>query len=164
MPFAAVTVIVYAVPLTRSGTVIGPDVPVKAVRPPVLAGDNMTVYPVMALPPSDAGGEKFTVICESPGVAVTFCGAVGTVTGVTVPDGDAAGLVPKAFVAVTVIVYAVPFVRFVTVIGLEAPVAVNWFVPSLAVTVYPMTAPPFVCAGGSKVTVACVSPAAAVTF
>jgi len=83
---------------------MGLVVPVNVEAPLVSAGEIVTVYPVMVLPPSDAGGEKFTVIRLLPGVAVTFCGAVGIVTGVTVPDGDAGELVPKAFVAVTVIV------------------------------------------------------------
>jgi hypothetical protein len=44
-----------------------------------------------------------------------------------------AGLVPLALVAVTEQVYAVPLVRPVTVIGLEAPVVVR--PPGLQVTV-----------------------------
>jgi hypothetical protein len=72
-----------------------------------------------------------------------------------------AGPVPIALVAVTVKVYAVPFVKPVTVIGLDAPVAV--MLPGLEVTVYEIIAlPPFE-AGGVKLTVAWALPAVAVT-
>ena len=40
---AAVTVIVYSVPFTRSGIIIGPAASVNAERPPVLAGETLTV-------------------------------------------------------------------------------------------------------------------------
>ena len=55
---------------------------------------------------------------------MTAVGAPGTDNGVT--DGEAAdgGPAPAAFVAVTVNVYAVPFVSPSTVIGLPVPVAV----------------------------------------
>lgn len=48
-------------------------------------------------------------------------------------DGTDAALVPMAFVAVTVKVYAMPFVKPNTVNGLVVPVAVR--PPGLAVTV-----------------------------
>jgi hypothetical protein len=54
-------------------------------------------------------------------------------TGVTLLLAALAGPVPLAFVAVTVNVYAVPFVKPVTVIGEDAPVAV--IPPGLEVTV-----------------------------
>lgn len=60
-----------------------------------------------------------------PSVALTLVGAPGVVAGTTellVPDGV---LVPCEFVAVTVKVYVVPFVRPVIVIGDEPPVAVK---------------------------------------
>jgi hypothetical protein len=79
--------------------------------------------------------------------------AVVTVAGVTLLDAADAGPVPIALVAVTVKVYVVPFVKPVTVIGLDAPVAV--MLPGLEVTVYDVIAlPPFE-AGGVKLTVAC---------
>ena len=46
-----------------------------------------------------------------------------------------AGLLPRAFAAVTVIEYAVPFVRPVTVIGLFGPVAVIVCPPPAGVAV-----------------------------
>jgi hypothetical protein len=52
-------------------------------------------------------------------------GASGEVAGVTLLLADDAVLVPIAFVAVTVNVYAWPFVRPVTVIGEDPPYAVN---------------------------------------
>ena len=50
-------------------------------------------------------------------------GAPGSPNGVTAFDGAEGGLVPLMFVAVTVNVYAIPFVRPDTTIGLEVPVA-----------------------------------------
>ena len=49
----------------------------------------------------------------SPGIAVALVGAAGTAMpgGVTGALGSESGPVPKAFVALTVKVYAVPFVR-----------------------------------------------------
>jgi hypothetical protein len=55
--FVAVTVNVYAVPFVRAGTMIGLAAPV-AITPP---GADVTVYPVMTLPPFDTGGVKLTV-------------------------------------------------------------------------------------------------------
>jgi hypothetical protein len=70
--------------------------------------------------------------------------------------------VPTEFVAATRNRYPTPFVSPLIVIGLEAPVAVP--PPGNAVTVYEVIGlPPFE-AGGEKLTVACPSPATAVTF
>ena len=52
-------------------------------------------------------------------------GAFGTVAGVTALDALDGVLVPFAFVAVTVKVYAVPFESPVTVIGDDPPLAKN---------------------------------------
>ena len=70
-----------------------------AVAPPGVA---VTVYPVIAESPSDAGAFHVTVACVSPAVAVTLVGAPGVVAGVTAMDAEEAGLLPLAFVAVTV--------------------------------------------------------------
>ena len=59
-----------------------------------------------------------------PGVAARAEGATGVVIGVTAADAVEAAPVPAAFVAVTVNVYAVPFVRPVTVHGEDAAVQV----------------------------------------
>ncbi|MNR53041.1 hypothetical protein D3C85_1729860 [compost metagenome] len=97
----------------------------------------MTVYPVIALPPSLNGVSKLTVAAPLPAVAVTFIGALGTpigATGVTLPDASDASESPAPFFATTVNEYSVPFVNPVTVIGLavaEVPV----YPPGLDVTV-----------------------------
>ncbi len=62
---------------------------------------------MIALPPLSAGAVNVTVACAVPAVALTPVGAPGTVIGVTAFDGDDAGPVPIALVAVTVKVYAV---------------------------------------------------------
>jgi hypothetical protein len=152
----AFTVKVYAVPFVSPVTVIGLDAPVAVMLP----GLEVTVYEVIGLPPFEAGGVKLTVACWLPAVAVTAVGAPGTVAGVTLFDAADAGPVPIALVAVTVKVYVVPFVKPVTVIGLDAPVAV--MLPGLEVTVYEVIAlPPFE-AGAVKLTVAWALPAVAV--
>lgn len=51
-------------------------------------------------------------------------GASGTVAGVTELELDEAGPAPAIFVAVTVNVYAVPFVRPVIIIGEALPISV----------------------------------------
>ena len=84
-----------------------------------------------------------------PGLAkVIVCGAAG----VTVFDAADATPVPILLVAVTVKLYAVPFVRPVTVMGLLGPEAVN--PPGLDVTVYPVIDAPPLDAGAVKVAVA----------
>jgi hypothetical protein len=61
-----------------------------------------------------------------------------------------AALLPKEFVAITINVYAVPFVRPLTVTGEDAPVPV---IPlGLDTIVYPVIAPPPTSAGAVKVT------------
>jgi hypothetical protein len=98
------------------------------------SGELVTVYNTILSPPSVAGGENDTVTCWSfsPIVyytATTLVGAPGTVAGgaAGVYDADAteATLLPIAFLAVTVNVYAVPLVKPVIVIGDALPVAVN---------------------------------------
>lgn len=53
-------------------------------------GEDVTVYPVMAEPPSPAGPLHETVADPSPAVALTPVGAPGTVRGVAVIDPEAA--------------------------------------------------------------------------
>jgi hypothetical protein len=71
---------------------------------------------------------------DSNEVAAAPVGALGTVDGVAEFDATEAALVPALFVAVTVNVYAVPFVRPVTV-QVVAPVVVHVFDPGVDVTV-----------------------------
>ena len=79
--------------------------------------------------------------------------------GVTELLAADAVLVPAAFVAVTVNVYAIPFVRPRTVIGEDPPVAV-W--PPLEVTVYEVIAEPPLLTGAVNVIVAWPFPTVAV--
>ena len=90
------------------------------------------------------------VACPSPAVAVTAVGVPGTSSGVTAFEGADAGPVPIEFVAVTVNVYAWPFVSPVTMIGLAAPPAL--WPPGEAVTVYEVIGAPPVLAGGANET------------
>jgi hypothetical protein len=57
------------------------------------------------------------MICPSPGVAVGGAGGAGTVLGITEADGADGAPGPSAFVAVTVQLYDLPFVRSVTTSG-----------------------------------------------
>jgi hypothetical protein len=79
----------------------------------------------MADPPLLTGGVKVIVAEALFLVAVPIIGASGTVAGVTEFEALEAVLVPMAFVAVTVNVYVVPFVRPVTTSGDAPPVAVK---------------------------------------
>ena len=79
-------------------------------------------------PPSLVGAVKLTSTCVSPGVTESIVGADGAVglrdaLGVTLFEGPEVVLIPAAFFAVTVNVYAVPFVNPNTVIGELRPVA-----------------------------------------
>ena len=67
-----------------------------------MPGLEVTVYEVIGLPPFEAGAVKLTVAWALPAVAETPVGAPGTVAGVTLFEGDEAGPVPMALVAVTV--------------------------------------------------------------
>jgi hypothetical protein len=77
----AVTVNVYAVPVVNPDTVIGELAPVP-VTPP---GEDVTVYTVIGLPPSLAGGVKVIKALAMPAVAVPIVGAPGAETG---PDSS----------------------------------------------------------------------------
>ena len=69
-------------------------------------------------PPVEPGAVQDTTDCPFAfDVAETDVGAPGTVDGTAVEDASDAVPVPLAFVAVTVNVYAVPFVRPVIVHG-----------------------------------------------
>jgi len=66
----------------------------------VTPGDDVTVYPVIAFPPFDAGALQLTTDDAFATVAETFVGAPGTVLGVTDVDVPASEL-PVALVAIT---------------------------------------------------------------
>ena len=130
----ATTVNVYAVPLVSPVTIaVSVLPPTVAVLPP---GDDVTVYPVMALPPLFVGAVQVTVAWALPPVAVPIVGAPGTVAGVTELDAAEAALLPMALVAKTVNVYAVPLVRPVTVAVKVEPPTVVVAPPGDAVAVY----------------------------
>ena len=93
----ATTVKVYAVPLVKPFKVIGLDKPVAVYEP----GLEVTVYPVIADPPLDAGALKATETCPFPAVGDPMVGAPGTVNGVTLFEAELAALVPTLLVAVT---------------------------------------------------------------
>jgi hypothetical protein len=65
-------------------------------------GEDVTVYTVIALPPSEAGGLNATLACALPAVATGPVGAEGTVIGVTAVDAVEATEFPTALVATTV--------------------------------------------------------------
>jgi hypothetical protein len=80
---------------------MGDVVPI-AVMPP---GLDVTVYPVITLPPVLDGATKATLAEAFPAVATTLVGAPGTVAageGVTADDAAEAAELPTAFVATTV--------------------------------------------------------------
>ena len=129
--FVAVTVNVYAVPLVRPDTTHEPDAPVIVhVAPP---GDAVMVC--------DAAGHRskasatVTRTDPSPATPVGAAGTLGRGIGVTTADGADAAEVPPALVAVTVNVYAVPFVRPDTTHEPNAPPIVQVAPPGDAVTV-----------------------------
>ena len=66
----------------------------------VTAGDDVTVYPVTALPPLDPGADQLTTEEAFAVVPETSVGAPGTVLGMTFDDVPALE-VPIAFVALT---------------------------------------------------------------
>ena len=80
-------------------------------RPPGLA---VTVYDVMADPPSEAGVDHETATWPFPGAAVTDVGGPGTVAGVTELDAGDAGVFQVFSRATTSNVYAVPLASPVT--------------------------------------------------
>ena len=69
---------------------------------------------MIADPPLDTGAVHDTVTAPSPRTPTTPVGAPGTPVGVTAVDGADTAPLPTALVAITVNVYAVPFVNPVT--------------------------------------------------
>jgi hypothetical protein len=154
--FVAFTVNVRGVPLVN---------PVKlAVKTfPTVTGlptEGVTVYPVIADPPFEAGAVQETVADALPATAETPVGAPATVNGVTEDDAVEAEESPKEFVAFTVNVIGVPLVNPVKLAVKTFPTVTG--VPTDGVTVYPvMAAPPE--AGAVQETVADALPATAET-
>ena len=119
---------------------------VEQVNPP---GTEVTVYDVIVAPPSvEDAVQETTDEPFSPFVAETPVGAAGTVDGIALFDTAEAAPTPAAFVAVTVNVYATPFVRPSTVH--EVPrVAVHENPPGDDTTVYDVIAAPPLLAGAA---------------
>jgi hypothetical protein len=69
---------------------------------------------VIGLPPVELGALQFKTTVWFNEVAESDCGTEGTDNGVTALDAVDAGPVPAAFMALTLNVYAVPFVSPVT--------------------------------------------------
>ena len=81
---------------------------------------------MIVAPPLDAGAVHATVTDVALAmVAVPIVGAPGTVAGVTEADALDKPDVPAEFVAVVLIVYAVPFVKPVTAHELAGTVTVQ---------------------------------------
>jgi len=68
----------------------------------VTAGDDVTVYPVIADPPVEAGACHVRTACAFPSVAERDVGAPGTVRGVIAAEATEASDEPAIFVATTV--------------------------------------------------------------
>jgi len=96
--FAAVTVNVYEVPFVRPGTV-QLVVDVVQVNEP---GMDVAVYPVVGLPPVEAGATHDTAACAFPDTADTALGMPGVVAGTIAFDASDASPPPREFVATTV--------------------------------------------------------------
>ena len=121
---------------------------------------------MIAEPPFEAGAVKVTVAWALPATAVTAVGAPGAVAGadgVTELEAVLETEVPTAFVAATVKVYAVPFVRPVTTVGI-AVVEVALRLPGFDVIAYRVIGDPPVEDGAEKETVAWAFPGTAETF
>ena len=111
-------------------------------------------------PPLLTGAVKLTTAELFPATADTPVGAPGTVTGVTPADAVDSTLLPTVLVACTVNVYAVPFVRPVTVQGLAEH---DTDPPGEPVTVNAVIVEPPLLTGGVKLTTAELFPATADT-
>jgi len=118
--FVAVTVHEYNFPFVNLLTTIGEFAPEADPAAPPLEDVQFALYPVIALPPS-AGAANDTLACALPDAATGCAGAPGTVLGVTATDAADAGPSPFRFVAATVHVYDLPFVRVVTRSGEPLP-------------------------------------------
>lgn len=83
-------------PVTLMGEVV--FVAVMTALPPL----DVTVYPVITLPPLLVGALNATLAEAFPVVATTFVGALGIVAGVTAADAEEGAEFPNALVATIV--------------------------------------------------------------
>jgi len=129
--FVAAAVNVYPVPFVKPDTTHEPDAPVIVhVAPP---GDAVMVCDVAGH--RSKASATVTRTDPSPATTVGAAGTLGTGMGVTTADGADAAEVPPALVAVTVNVYAVPFVKPDTTHEPNAPPIVQVAPPGDASTV-----------------------------
>jgi hypothetical protein len=118
--------------LVRFVTVQVVAVVAAQVRPSGLA---VTVYPVTGVPPVLEGAvHVITELLFAFDVAVTPVGAPGAAAGSTLADASDSAEAPDPFVAVTLKVYEVPFVRPVTAHA-NSPVVTQVLFPGVDVTV-----------------------------
>jgi hypothetical protein len=119
----------------------------------------------MGEPPVEFGAVHVTVTFPLAPTADVIAGAPGTVIGVTEDETAEAALEPMALVALTVNVYAVPFINPATVhVKIVAPVAVQCLLVSdTDVAVYPVMAEPPFEFGAVQLTVTCAFPETTVT-
>src|ERR1700694_1937120 len=96
---------------------------------------DVTVYPLIPLPPVFAGADHETVADMLPPTAEMFAGGSGTATGTTALEGADAGPAPMAFMAVTAKGEEVPVVSPPMVAFKAAPPTVAVAPPGDAVTV-----------------------------
>ena len=124
VPFAFVarTVHVYDFAFERPPTRMGELAPEADPVAPPFDDTHAAPKPVIGLPPSN-GAMNETVTRAFPATAVGCAGASGTRFGTATADGTEGALSPLLFVAVTVHVYDLPFVRPPTRIGELAPAA-----------------------------------------
>ena len=156
-PFIETTVNVIGVPLVRLvnvavgsvSTVIG------------LPTEGVTVYPVIAEPPSKSGAVQVTVAEALSATAETSVGAPGTVGSVTAVEAEETNEVPKEFIAFTVNVSDAPAANPPTVAVRTLPTFTA--VPVEGVTVYPVIVKPPFEAGAIHETTAELIPAVAST-
>jgi len=149
LPFVAVTVNTYLVPFVRPRTVqVKSPVVVQVFAP----GDDVTVYPVIEAPPFETGAAQETTDLPSAyEVALTRVGEPATIDGRASAEALEAILVPRAFVAVTVNVYSVPFVKPTTA-QVIAELLVQVFAPGEEVTKYEVTTAPPVLGSNQETT------------
>ncbi len=157
--FVAATVHVYDFPFESPPITVGDARSDTEPGVPPFDDAHATVYPVIALPPSN-GATNATLICAFPAVTVGCAGGSGTRLGTTTSDAGDGALVPFAFVAVSVHVYDFPLVNPTTMIGDPAPDPVPATPPfdDPHAVLYPVIAlPPS--NGGTNDTVTCPFPA-----
>ena len=118
--FVAATVHVYDFPFVSPAITVGDARSDAEPGVPPFDDAHATVYPVIALPPSN-GATNATLICAFPAVTVGCAGGSGTKLGTTTTDAGDDALVPFEFVAVIVQVYDLPFVSAETTIGDAEP-------------------------------------------